>query len=128
MALTLVQKKAENDLADQKHQAKLVVRKLNLNSVPRASIESGNYVIQYVIPESYGARLIRNLATSLILPSVISAYAIKVFQGSWPSHTLKILRRIFRQTMALNACNQEFGLMLLCNLVSRSKRHFLMAF
>jgi vesicle transport protein SEC22 len=35
-----------NQLAEQKQQLKLIVRKINNNSEPRASIESGDYMIQ----------------------------------------------------------------------------------
>jgi vesicle transport protein SEC22 len=38
-----------SQLLDQKKQLKLIVRKINNNSEPRASIESGNYTIHYLI-------------------------------------------------------------------------------
>lgn len=38
---------AETELADVKQQAKLIIRQLNQNSEPRASIESGTFTLQY---------------------------------------------------------------------------------
>ena len=39
-------KQAEAELAEYKQQAKLIFRRLNQNSEPRASIESGPYTLQ----------------------------------------------------------------------------------
>ena len=38
---------SESSLAEVKSQIKLILRRLNRNSEPQASIESGNYVLQY---------------------------------------------------------------------------------
>jgi hypothetical protein len=42
----------ESSLSEIKSQVKMVLRRLNRNSEPQASIESGAYVIQYVSPYS----------------------------------------------------------------------------
>ncbi|KAG0236570.1 SNAP receptor [Actinomortierella wolfii] len=39
----------EKELREYKSQAKLIFRKLNMNSAPRCSIESGSYVFHYII-------------------------------------------------------------------------------
>jgi len=41
-------KKQESELAEYKQQAKLIFRRLNENSEPQASIESGPYTLQLV--------------------------------------------------------------------------------
>jgi len=41
-------KQAESELSEIKSQVKLVLRRLSRNSEPQASIESGQYTLQYV--------------------------------------------------------------------------------
>lgn len=38
--------KVDNELSEYKSQAKLIFRRLNMNSEPRCSIETGNYILQ----------------------------------------------------------------------------------
>ena len=48
LAATVDDEQAETELADPKANAKMVVRRLNRNSEPQASIEAGKYTLQYV--------------------------------------------------------------------------------
>ena len=50
LAASVDDDQAEAELAEIKQQAKLIFRRLNQNSEPRASIESGPYTIQCVSP------------------------------------------------------------------------------
>lgn len=49
LAASVDDDQAEAELAEIKQQAKLIFRRLNQNSEPRASIESGPYTIQCVL-------------------------------------------------------------------------------
>lgn len=44
---------SENELSEIKTQVKMLLRKLNQNSEPQASIESGSFTIQYVYSSFY---------------------------------------------------------------------------
>lgn len=48
LAATVDDEQAEAELADPKSNAKMVIRRLNRNSEPQASIEAGKYTLQYV--------------------------------------------------------------------------------
>ena len=47
LAATVDDEQAEAELADPKANAKLIIRRLNRNSEPQASIEAGKYTLQY---------------------------------------------------------------------------------
>lgn len=44
------QLQSEAELSEPKTNAKMVIRRLNKNSEPQATIEAGNFTIQYVVP------------------------------------------------------------------------------
>lgn len=48
LAATVDDEQAETELADPKANAKMIIRRLNRNSEPQASIEAGKYTLQYV--------------------------------------------------------------------------------
>ena len=48
LAATVDDEQAEAELADPKTNAKMIIRRLNRNSEPQASIEAGKYTLQYV--------------------------------------------------------------------------------
>jgi hypothetical protein len=50
---------SENELSEIKTQVKMLLRKLNQNSEPQASIESGSFTIQYVYSSFYASRTLR---------------------------------------------------------------------
>ncbi|KAI8381596.1 Longin-like domain-containing protein [Radiomyces spectabilis] len=52
LAASMDDQQVETELADYKGQAKTVFKRLNANSEPRCSIESGNYVLHYIIEGS----------------------------------------------------------------------------
>lgn len=47
LAATVDDEQAEAELADPKTNAKMIIRRLNRNSEPQASIEAGKYTLQY---------------------------------------------------------------------------------
>ena len=49
LAATVDDEQAEAELADPKANAKMIIRRLNRNSEPQASIEAGKYTLQYVL-------------------------------------------------------------------------------
>ncbi|KAM0797636.1 vesicle transporter SEC22 [Usnea florida] len=51
LAATVDDEQAETELADPKANAKMVVRRLNRNSEPQASIEAGKYTLHYMIQD-----------------------------------------------------------------------------
>ena len=48
LAATVDDEQAETELAEPKANAKMIIRRLNRNSEPQASIEAGKYTLQYV--------------------------------------------------------------------------------
>ena len=48
LAATVDDEQAEAELADPKANAKMIIRRLNRNSEPQASIEAGKYTLQCV--------------------------------------------------------------------------------
>ncbi len=53
LAATVDDEQAETELAEPKANAKMIIRRLNRNSEPQASIEAGKYTLQYVwVPSS----------------------------------------------------------------------------
>ena len=52
LAATVDDEQAEAELADPKANAKMIIRRLNRNSEPQASIEAGKYTLQYVYPHA----------------------------------------------------------------------------
>lgn len=51
LAATVDDEQAETELADPKANAKMIVRRLNRNSEPQASIEAGKYTLHYMIQD-----------------------------------------------------------------------------
>lgn len=51
LAASVDDEQAENELAQVKSQSKMVFRRLNRNSAPEASIESGQYTLHYLIKD-----------------------------------------------------------------------------
>ncbi|KAG2175508.1 hypothetical protein INT43_001155 [Umbelopsis isabellina] len=49
LAASMDDEQSETELSEYKGQAKTIFRRLNLNSEPRCSIESGNYIFHYII-------------------------------------------------------------------------------
>ncbi|PWN47389.1 snare-like protein [Violaceomyces palustris] len=49
LAQSVDDSQTENDLSEYKQQAKLIFRRITPNSEPRCSIESGNFVLHYLI-------------------------------------------------------------------------------
>ncbi|KAI8070478.1 Longin-like domain-containing protein [Gongronella butleri] len=52
LAASMDDEQVEMELAEHKGHAKTIFRSLNMNSEPRCSIESGNYVLHYIIEGS----------------------------------------------------------------------------
>ncbi|KAI7903215.1 Longin-like domain-containing protein [Cokeromyces recurvatus] len=52
LAASMDDEQVENELAEYKGQAKTIFKRLNMNSEPRCSIESGKYVFHYIIEGS----------------------------------------------------------------------------
>ncbi|KAI9864629.1 MAG: SNAP receptor [Trichoglossum hirsutum] len=52
LAASVDDEQMESELAEIKQQAKLIFRRLNRNSEPQATIESGQYTLHYVIDDS----------------------------------------------------------------------------
>lgn len=50
LAASVDDEQAEAELAEPKTNAKMIIRRLNRNSEPQASIEAGRYTLQYVYP------------------------------------------------------------------------------
>ncbi len=48
LAATVDDEQAETELAEPKANAKMIIRRLNRNSEPQASIEAGKHTLQYV--------------------------------------------------------------------------------
>ncbi|KAF6223220.1 hypothetical protein HO133_000062 [Letharia lupina] len=51
LAATVDDEQAETELADPKANAKMIIRRLNRNSEPQASIEAGKYTLHYLIQD-----------------------------------------------------------------------------
>ncbi|KAL9067047.1 MAG: hypothetical protein Q9161_007137 [Pseudevernia consocians] len=51
LAATVDDEQAETELADPKANAKMIIRRLNRNSEPQASIEAGKYTLHYMIQD-----------------------------------------------------------------------------
>lgn len=51
LAATVDDEQAEAELADPKANAKMIIRRLNRNSEPQASIEAGKYTLHYMIQD-----------------------------------------------------------------------------
>ncbi|ERF74751.1 Protein transport protein sec22 [Endocarpon pusillum Z07020] len=52
LAASVDDEQVESELAEVKSQAKMIFRRLNRNSEPQASIESGQYTLHYIIQDS----------------------------------------------------------------------------
>lgn len=52
LAASVDDEQIESELAEVKSQAKMIFRRLNRNSEPQASIESGQYTLHYIIQDS----------------------------------------------------------------------------
>ena len=66
LAATVDDEQAEAELADPKANAKMIIRRLNRNSEPQASIEAGKYTLQCVrlLPLTFAEKLITNYGSN----------------------------------------------------------------